>query len=386
MTFRTSVIVLCFVSTPAIAGDLNPPAGPVAPTPGPEPRIAISATNTPGDADSVFKITAPGSYYLTANLNGGAGKNGIEISASGVTVDLMGFQIVGTPTSLHGVATSFAGLSGVEVRNGTVRTWGQGGVDLAQFTTIDSRVVDLRCIDNAVVGMTVATGSSVIGCIAEGNDQGISTFGQCQLRDCIARNNASSGFSCGNGCTVTGCTAGDNATTGIAVQTSGMVSNCAAYSNDGSGITLTYGCTVQNCSVISNGLDGISMTSGGCLITECNVSSNFGDGILITVDSRIIGNTCDSNGAAAGDGANIHVTSTDNRIEGNNCTDADRGIDVDAGGNFITRNVCSGNSTNWDVALGNVILVVNATTSAAVSGNAGGSAPGSTDPNANFTY
>jgi hypothetical protein len=35
---------------------------------------------------------------------------------------------------------------------------------------------------------------------------------------------------------------------------------------------------------------------------------------------------------------------------------------------------------------GNVILVVNATTAAAVTGNSGGTAPGSTDPNANFTY
>jgi len=41
-------------------GDLNPPVGPVAPAHKTwtevEPRIAINATNTPGDADSLFRI------------------------------------------------------------------------------------------------------------------------------------------------------------------------------------------------------------------------------------------------------------------------------------------------------------------------------------------
>src|SRR5438552_610996 len=51
------------------AGSLAPPAGPVAPTMKPldeiEPRIAIDAINTAGDAGSIFKVTQPGSYYLT---------------------------------------------------------------------------------------------------------------------------------------------------------------------------------------------------------------------------------------------------------------------------------------------------------------------------------
>jgi hypothetical protein len=33
-----------------------------------------------------------------------------------------------------------------------------------------------------------------------------------------------------------------------------------------------------------------------------------------------------------------------------------------------------------------VILVINAATAGVVTGNSGGTAPGSTDPNANFTY
>ncbi|MDO8631854.1 MAG: hypothetical protein Q7R41_15310, partial [Phycisphaerales bacterium] len=65
---------------------------------------------------------------------------------------------------------------------------------------------------------------------------------------------------------------------------------------------------------------------------------------------------------------------------------ADRGIDVDGTGNIIVRNTCSGNATNWDIVAGNVSLVVQGVAGAAILGNTGGVAPGSTDPNANFTY
>ena len=55
-------------------------------------------------------------------------------------------------------------------------------------------------------------------------------------------------------------------------------------------------------------------------------------------------------------------------------------------GNIIVRNTASGNTLNWDVAANNACLVVYRTGCTAISGNSGGSAPGSTDPNANFTY
>ena len=91
----------------ALAGPLSPPGGPVASTGKTltevEPRIAVNATNTPGTATSLFKITQPGSYYLTGNITGVSGKNGIEIAASGVSLDLTGFDLSGVPGSLDGV-------------------------------------------------------------------------------------------------------------------------------------------------------------------------------------------------------------------------------------------------------------------------------------------
>src|SRR6185436_1945782 len=98
------------VSALAFGGDLNPPAGPVGPTMKPlseiEPRIAISALTTPGDADSLFRITQPGSYYLTGNVTGVSGKSGIGIASSGVTLDLSGFELLGVAGSANGIFTT----------------------------------------------------------------------------------------------------------------------------------------------------------------------------------------------------------------------------------------------------------------------------------------
>jgi len=108
----------------------------------------------------------------------------------------------------------------------------------------------------------------------------------------------------------------------------------------------------------------------------------------VTSGCVVLANTCSFNGNG-GDGAGIHATGSDNRIEGNNCTVADRGIDVDVAGNIIIKNTCAGNTINWVIAANNVvgpILDRRAPASAAISGNSAPSSLGSTDPNANFTY
>lgn len=360
MTFRrnfrigtnfASVFTMC-VASAAVAGDLDPPAGPITSTMKTltevEPRIAINATNTPGGADSLFKITTPGSYYLTGNIQGVADKHGIEIVASGVTLDLMGFDVVGAGGTgfFDGVSATVFPLTNIAVVNGSVRSWGDEGIDLAS--------------------------SSPINCCVEA---------------VLASGNAGNGIFVGVGTTVTNCSASDNAGTGIFATAGCTVSNCTAFRNTGAGIGATGGSTVSNCTAYLNTGSGISITgaASGCTVADCTARQNTLDGIVCTSSCVIRGNTCSNNGVAAG--AGIHATGADNRIEGNNCTGPSaRGIDVDASGNFITRNTCSGNTTNWDVVAGNIILVVNATLAPAVTGNSGGVAPGSTDPNANFSY
>jgi hypothetical protein len=135
-----SAVTALVLSLSVHAGPLDPPAGVVSPTHKTltevEPRTAINAANTPGDADSLFKITQPGSYYLTGNITGVAGKHGIEIVASGVTLDLNGFDLVGVAGmgAFDGVSASVPGLINITVVNGSIRSWGDEGVDLRSRT------------------------------------------------------------------------------------------------------------------------------------------------------------------------------------------------------------------------------------------------------------
>jgi hypothetical protein len=95
-------------------GSLTPPAGP-APLGKTldqvEPRIDVQRTFNPlpTDFNNHVILNAPGSYYLTANL-AVTKPNAISITASGVTLDLNGFQIS---------RASGSGGSGVVLASGT---------------------------------------------------------------------------------------------------------------------------------------------------------------------------------------------------------------------------------------------------------------------------
>ena len=330
-------------------GDLNPPAGSVTATGKRltelEPRIAISATNTPGDGISLFRITQPGSYYLTGNVTGEPAKHGITVLATGVTIDLNGFDLAGVAGSFSGITTSGVQRN-LTVRNGTVRGWGQTGVNLSNSAS-GLLVQGIRAQGNGLDGIAVVYQAVIADCVSTLNGRdGITGFEDVVFKDCVASLNTTRGFS---------------------VTNHGHFSDCVSE---------------------ENGTDGFGIGNGSRIV-DCIANTNTGDGIEGGTDNYLSANTLDGNGAATGDGAGILLTSIDNRVEGNNCTDNDRGVDVNAGGNFIVRNTCTGNTTNWDIVANNVcgpIVDRTAPASAAILGNSGASSLGSTEPNANFTY
>lgn len=338
------------VGLAAHAGPLDPPAGPVAPAYKTlteiEPRIAINATNTPGDSDSLYRIVQPGSYYLAGNITGVVGKHGIEIAAAGVTIDLAGFELRGVSGmgAFDGIRVS-VNVPGISILNGTVRDWGDDGLDLGSGSAINSRIDGVRASGNADVG--------ILG---------------------------------GHAATVRSCAAQNNGGTGIEVSSGGAVIECTAYDNAGDGIDGGAGSTVVECTAFSNGGDGI-VVSLGSTVRGCTARFSVGDGIQASSQCIITGNVCSFSGDG-GNGAGIHITGGDNRLEGNHCTTSDRGIDIDSPGNIVMRNTCSGNTTNWDIAAGNAIApIVSATVNLnAFSGSTYGGSLGSTDPNANFTH
>ncbi|MCC6383334.1 MAG: right-handed parallel beta-helix repeat-containing protein [Dehalococcoidia bacterium] len=380
-------IVIFAGSATLLAGPLNPPAGPITSTyktlTEVEPRIAVNAANTPGTSTGVFRISQPGSYYLAGNVAGLSGKHGIEIASSGVTLDLNGFDLVGVPGSLDGVSVTSSSFTGIAVVNGSVRNWGDKGVEMQG---VGNRVERVRAVSNSVAGFGLANGCAATGCNASQNAGAgfVGAFG-CSFTDCIAYINTTDGFVTTNiGSTFANCLAHGSGGAGFNVGSGAALVGCSASGCAGNGFTAGITATLSGCSASLNGGHGISVASAGSVIA-CSSRSNALDGILVTSNATVRDNAVAANGNG-GDGANIHAIGTDNRIESNNCTIADRGIDIDSAGNIIARNACSGNTVNWDVAAGNVILVVAATPAAAVLGNSGGTAPGSTDPSANFTY
>src|SRR5437016_377188 len=101
------------------AGDLDPPAGPVAPTMKPldqvEPRTPLAA------ATSTVTISSSGSYYLTGDIAIATG-DGIVIGGDNVTLDLNGFTVSSSAASPTGSGVLLAGdRSGIHVLNGHIQ-------------------------------------------------------------------------------------------------------------------------------------------------------------------------------------------------------------------------------------------------------------------------
>ncbi len=394
------------LSTCPAQGPLTPPGAP-APTMKTldqiEPRTPVNATRTPGDADSVYRISQPGSYYLTTNLNGTVGEHVIQIDASNVTLDLCGFRILGNSGGLDGINVN--GPQGnITIKNGSIRTCGDDGIDAVSADTV--RIQDLTCRnndgdgivvgpdsilincivahnlgnginagdnstlnncvarENAGVGLDVDENSTITGCVARANGgHGMSTGANCvvtgstfqlnggngltadldsSVSDCAARENSSSGISASTGATVRGCTSRFNGTIGINVGDHSTVVNCSVSTNGADGIFANSYSTVKDCSASKNGGDGIQVESHS-IVNRCTASFNKLDGIRTFGGCQITGNLCNGNGNG-GVGAGIHAVATINYIEGNQVSLNDRGIATDIGGSIIIRNSASNNS------------------------------------------
>lgn len=402
----------------ALAGPLDPLPGPVASTFKPlaevEPRTAISATNTPGDADSLFRITQPGSYYLQGNIQGVLSKHGIEIAVSNVTLDLNGFALVGVAGSLDGVGVQ-GQRDNLVVRNGTVSGWGSDGVNLTApgAVGVAGVIENVIAIGNTHIGIRANAYCVVRGCVARGNGQdGIFVQGPAVIADCIADANGRDGINAGpsgvltrsvasansrdgvvaaNGALIEGVTANNNTGDGLSLTTTAIVSGCSAGENQGAGVRTEQICQVVRTAVDRNGARGIDALFA-CIITDCTLSSNTTDGAAVQNDTVVMRTNAWGNGAGAGSGAGILALGEGARIQFNSVTDNDRGIETTDTGNLILGNIASGNASNWNFIAGTLygpVSNITALASPSVVGSGGapsalGSSPA--NPLTNFSY
>lgn len=400
--FSIIVGLLAAASAALVAGPLTPPAGPVTGSyktlSEVEPRIAIGPGNTPGDATAVFRITQPGSYYLTGNVAGVAGKNGIRVSAAAVTLDLNGFSVIGVAGALSGVFLDNV-ANYVMMKNGSVSDWPLDGID-AGFNTHGryERLFVTRNGAGAASRVGLRSGSSAIICDCDASyNTGVGFWCNewCTISGCVATSNAFTGIVASAGAVVTGCSADQNGGSGIYVGAGSAVTDCVANgSGGGPGIYGTNQCTVRSCTVTASGGHGVLVGNGstvtgcsshgnsdsgyyvsdgstisgctatenlargifannGCKVTGCLTRNNQSDGISVNYSSAVSDNNCNGDGAANGSHGGIRVVGQANRIDSNNVSYGDRGLLIEQGGNVVLRNTSKGCVVNFEIAAGN---------------------------------
>jgi parallel beta-helix repeat protein len=304
MKTLTVLICLFFMSTIMLAGNLNPtdpPGSTMKTLDEVQPRIPISGSDTQA---GLFTISESGSYYLTGNRL--CGFTGIQVDANDVTIDLMGFSLIGL-NSGQGSGIYMRSRYNVEIRNGTVRGFGRGVYE--QVTVSGGhRVINMRAVSNLTSGISLFGSNNLVkNCTASDNGAGANSprgiyvgRGSTVTGNTVYGNGTSAtgdvrGIWAGNGSTVTGNTVHNNGygangdVYGIQCDTSSTVIGNTAYYNgtqvDNSvqiyGIYADSGSTVKDNTAYQNGI--FSSTAGTA-------------GVFAASGSTIIGNTAYDNG------------------------------------------------------------------------------------------
>ena len=222
-----------------------------------------------------YTIASPGFYYITQDLSI-SNANGINITADNVTLDLMGFSLMGAGVSsgFHGVY--MGGRTNVEIRNGTIRNFGASGItDLGPLAR-GHRIINMRILNNKLHGIGIdGSGHLIERCTVIGNENfGIWVNRACTVIGNISNNNGGIGITGDEGgCIITGNTCEFNGSHGIAAYSDSIITGNTSY---------------------NNALDGIRATNG-VTITNNTCSANDGTGIHAGTASSVIGNTSRSN-------------------------------------------------------------------------------------------
>lgn len=366
-----SAMALALLAGTAVAGPLSPPNGPVEGTMKTlsevEPRIAVNAVNTPGDADSVFRITQPGSYYLTGNVSGSA--SGVEIAAVDVTLDLAGYTVsTGSASTAHGAVSVDGG--NVMVRNGTLRSAGAARAYRNVGTAGVNTIREVVCAGAAATDTVVFLGASttITDSRIVGGQRGVATASIVQVVEMHRVTVADASI------------AGANLAS-FAVVDSCTFRNIAPAGSGAAALRVGENSVVRNTSVLdanSQGTGAAIFADGfRCLVENCRVVA-FNVGIQVDSQSVVRGNDvltrATSSAAILTTSGSLGVTIADNRVRKQS-----GGPGVDLGGmgpHVVVRNFISGAGT--------------AITGATVAGNiigplaTAGNPTASTNPHANY--
>jgi parallel beta-helix repeat protein len=361
-----ALVGLAVFSLFAVGGSLEPgaPPGPTMKTLDEvEPRIPISQSDIP------LTISTPGSYYLTEDVN--SASTAITVNVNDVTIDLMGYKIVGPDSGTNDGIYMF-GRSNVEIRNGTVRDFGRYGIyELGWQFGNGHRIIDIRLVENAQGGINmsgknhlvkdctvrnnggygiyVSYAGTVIGnTVYKSGGQGIGVGNGCKVADNLVYDNGSTGIRTEYGCLVTGNIVYQNAAHGITTIKGSTITNNTAYANTYHGINADEWCTVVGNTSHTNYRDGICADVGSIVTNNAvnynNLSNNATNaGINASSECMVKNNVVRDNKQH-----NIYVSGTNNAIEENLVTGGpDNGINLAGADNFYANNRASDNSSDY---------------------------------------
>jgi parallel beta-helix repeat protein len=256
--------------------------------------------------------------------------NGVVIGASGITVDLGGHTVDGTPESGGKGIDDSAGHDEVTVRNGTVRDFFRG--------------VDLRGTDRSLISrLTFASTSAVNLEEADGNvitrnniaGNGVTVFVGSSHN--VIEGNSISGP--GTGIQLWGGLTGPAEVRGTRIERNRLTGNAV-------GLLIYLGAieTVASGNEVSGNSDLGVAVAGTSTLLERNTVSGNGQGIHVSgqhtrlLRNRVTGN--DGDGVLAGAGNNAFGTV----LEGNTASgNGDDGIDVENAQTSLARNTANDN-------------------------------------------
>jgi hypothetical protein len=234
------------------------------------PAVGTKITSLP------YTISTPGYYYLTGNLSH-SGSAGIVINADNVTLDLMGFALIG-PANNSDFGIVWGTQKNIEVRNGTLTGWSIG-VYGNNSSGAHHRLINLRANGNAYGIWMNGDDILIQGCTATPGSFGSHSGLTIQ-------------FGAG---AVTGCTASGFAENGIYID-SGKISGNVVQGCNGYGIYAVSSATISY-NTVSACATGIVSSGGGSIIGnvvsadsgQTGIVAAYGTGYTNVLDQNTVG-------------------------------------------------------------------------------------------------